>query len=46
MIETVFVDWMNRLPRFIDGNSDYVSWNITSEFLNWLNNGKHVRIEH
>jgi hypothetical protein len=22
MIETVFVDWMNRLRRLIDGNSD------------------------
>jgi hypothetical protein len=25
MIETVFVDWMNRLQRPIDGNGDYVS---------------------
>jgi hypothetical protein len=25
MIETVFVDWMNRLQRRIDGNGDYVS---------------------
>jgi hypothetical protein len=25
MIETVFVDWMNRLQRLIDGNGDYVS---------------------
>jgi hypothetical protein len=25
IIETVFVDWMNRLQRLIDGNSDYVS---------------------
>jgi hypothetical protein len=36
MIETVFVDWMNRLQRLTDGNSDYVSENVTSEFLNWL----------
>jgi hypothetical protein len=34
MIETVFVDWMNRLQHLIDGNGDYVSLNITSEFLN------------
>jgi hypothetical protein len=33
MIETVFVDWMNRVQRLIDGNSDDVSSNITSEFL-------------
>jgi hypothetical protein len=33
-IETVFVDWMNRLQRLIDGNGDYISENITSEFLN------------
>jgi hypothetical protein len=25
MIETVFVDWMNRLQRLIDGNGDCVS---------------------
>jgi hypothetical protein len=25
MIETVFVDWMNRLQGLIDGNGDYVS---------------------
>jgi hypothetical protein len=25
MIETVFVDWINRLQRLIDGNGDYVS---------------------
>jgi hypothetical protein len=25
IIETVFVDWMNRLQRLIDGNGDYVS---------------------
>jgi hypothetical protein len=25
MIETVFVDWMNRLQYLIDGNGDYVS---------------------
>jgi histone-lysine N-methyltransferase SETMAR len=25
IIETVFVDWMNRLRRLIDGNGDYVS---------------------
>jgi hypothetical protein len=25
MIETVCVDWMNRLQRLIDGNGDYVS---------------------
>jgi hypothetical protein len=25
MIQTVFVDWMNRLQRLIDGNGDYVS---------------------
>jgi hypothetical protein len=24
-IETVFVDWMNRLQRLIDGNRDYIS---------------------
>jgi homoserine trans-succinylase len=35
-IETVFVDWMNRLQRLIDWNGDNVSWNITSEFLNWI----------
>jgi hypothetical protein len=34
MIETVFVDWMNRLQRLSDGNGDHVSQNITSEFLN------------
>jgi hypothetical protein len=34
MIEMVFVDWMNRLQRLIDGNGDCVSENITSEFLN------------
>jgi hypothetical protein len=25
MIETVFVDWMNRFQRAIDGNGDYIS---------------------
>jgi hypothetical protein len=25
MIAMVFVDWMNRFQRLIDGNSDYVS---------------------
>jgi hypothetical protein len=25
MIETVFVGWMNRPQRLIDGNGDYVS---------------------
>jgi hypothetical protein len=25
MIETVFVDWMNRLQRLIEGNGNYVS---------------------
>jgi hypothetical protein len=25
MIEMVFVDWMNRLQRLIDGNGNYVS---------------------
>jgi hypothetical protein len=25
MIETVFVDWINRFQRLIDGNGDYVS---------------------
>jgi hypothetical protein len=25
MIKTVFIDWMNRLQRLIDGNGDYVS---------------------
>jgi hypothetical protein len=25
MTETVFVDWMNRPQRLIDGNGDYVS---------------------
>jgi hypothetical protein len=34
MIETVFVDWMNRLRRLIDGNGGYVSQNIAGEFLN------------
>jgi hypothetical protein len=34
MIETVFADWMNRVERLIDGNGDYFSENITSEFLN------------
>jgi hypothetical protein len=34
MIEAVFIDWMNRLQRSIDGNSDYVSSNITCELLN------------
>jgi hypothetical protein len=34
MIETVFVDWMNQPQRLIGGNCDYVSSNITSEFLN------------
>jgi hypothetical protein len=33
MIEMVFVYWMNRLQRVIDGNGDYVSENITNEFL-------------
>jgi hypothetical protein len=33
-IETVFVDWMNRLQRMIDRNGDSVSENIISEFLN------------
>jgi hypothetical protein len=27
------IDWMNRLQRLIDGNGNYVSYNITSEFL-------------
>jgi hypothetical protein len=36
IIETVFIDWMNRRHRLIDGNGDYVSYNITSEFLNWI----------
>jgi hypothetical protein len=34
MIETVFVHCMNRLQSLVDGNGDYVSQNITSEFLN------------
>jgi hypothetical protein len=34
MIKTIFVDWVNRFQRLIDGNSDYISQNITSEFLN------------
>jgi hypothetical protein len=34
MIETVFVDWMNRFQRLTDGNVDDVSYNITVEFLN------------
>jgi hypothetical protein len=34
MIETVFVAWMSQLQRLIDGNGDYISENITSEFLN------------
>jgi hypothetical protein len=34
MIETVFVNWMNRLQRLIDGNADYLSENITIEFVN------------
>jgi hypothetical protein len=25
MIKTVFVDWMNRLQRLIDGRGDHVS---------------------
>jgi hypothetical protein len=25
MVETAFVDWMNRLQRLTDGNGDYVS---------------------
>jgi hypothetical protein len=25
MIETVFVEWMNRLQYLVDGNSDYIS---------------------
>jgi hypothetical protein len=25
IIETVFVDWMNRLQRLIDGNGHYIS---------------------
>jgi hypothetical protein len=25
IVETVFVDWMNRLQRLIDGNGGYVS---------------------
>jgi hypothetical protein len=25
MIETLFIDWMNRLQPLIDGNGDYVS---------------------
>jgi hypothetical protein len=33
MIETVFVDWINRLQHLIDGNVDHVSDNMTSEFL-------------
>jgi hypothetical protein len=33
MIEKIFVNSMNRLQRLIDGNGDYVSSNITSEFL-------------
>jgi hypothetical protein len=36
MIETVFVDWMNRLQLMIDGNGDYVSSNTTSELLNGI----------
>jgi hypothetical protein len=24
-IEMIFVDWMNRLQRLIDGNGDYIS---------------------
>jgi hypothetical protein len=36
MIETVFVDWMNRIQCLIDGNGDYVSYNVTNEFLNWI----------
>jgi hypothetical protein len=34
MIETVFVDWVNRLQRLNEGNGDYVSQNIASEFVN------------
>jgi hypothetical protein len=33
-IETVFVDWMNRLQRLIDGKGHCTSENIPSEFLN------------
>jgi hypothetical protein len=25
IIEAVFIDWMNRLQRLIDGNGDYLS---------------------
>jgi hypothetical protein len=34
MIETIFVDCMNRLQRLIDGNGNCISQNITGEFLN------------
>jgi hypothetical protein len=34
MIEMVFADWMKRLQRLMDGNANYVSYNIASEFLN------------
>jgi hypothetical protein len=34
MIEIVFVDWVNRLQRLIDGKGDYFSSNLISEFLN------------
>jgi hypothetical protein len=34
MIEMAFVDWMNRFRRLTDGNGDYLSENITREFLN------------
>jgi hypothetical protein len=34
LIETIFVDWMNRLQQLIDGNGDYVSYNLASKFLN------------
>jgi hypothetical protein len=34
LIETVFIDRMNRRQLLLDGNGDYVSQNITSESLN------------
>jgi hypothetical protein len=34
MMETVFVDWVNRLQSLVDESGDYVSSNLTSEFFN------------
>jgi hypothetical protein len=34
MIETVFINWVNRFQRLIDENGGYVSQNATIGFLN------------